>query len=110
MALQPGEPPCANYDDDDDDDDDDNEENENAVDDDGFPLILRRARVLLATDSLGPVNGVSRTTRTLIEYLTRHGVDLVVVAPRHESRVGLDVVCCPTTPISPSSIPSASTV
>jgi len=37
IALQPGESPCANYDDDDDDDD----ENENAVDDDGFPLILR---------------------------------------------------------------------
>jgi glycosyltransferase involved in cell wall biosynthesis len=89
MALRPGEPPYANYDNDNDEDEDE-DENENAVDDDGFPLILRRARVLLATDSLGPVNGVSRTTRTLIEYLTRHGVDLVVVAPRHESRVGLD--------------------
>jgi len=47
MALRPGEPPCANYDNDNDDDD----ENENTVDDDGFPLILR-ALASCATDSL----------------------------------------------------------
>ena len=37
---------CDNYDNDNDDDEED--ENENAIGDDGFPLILRRARVLLA--------------------------------------------------------------
>ncbi|OXV11949.1 hypothetical protein Egran_00290, partial [Elaphomyces granulatus] len=55
-----------------------------------------------------------------IQLLTRHGVDLVVVAPRHESRVGLDEATVNNNmtirlpgcllPISPSSIPSASTV
>ncbi|KAN0072744.1 hypothetical protein V8E54_008858 [Elaphomyces granulatus] len=56
MALRPGEPPYANYDNDNDEDEDE-DENENAVDDDGFPLILRRARVLLAT------NGTSSSRR-----------------------------------------------
>ncbi|RAL05532.1 glycosyltransferase family 4 protein [Aspergillus ibericus CBS 121593] len=46
-----------------------------------FPSILKGKRILLTTESLGPVNGVSRTTGKLIEYLRRNGVDLVVVAP-----------------------------
>lgn len=47
-----------------------------------FPSILEGKRVLLATESWGPVNGVSRTTRSLVEYLRAHGVDLVLVAPQ----------------------------
>lgn len=53
---------------------------------DNFPDILRGKRVLLTTESLGPVNGVSRTTRSLIDYLHRNGVDLAVVAPRFEGQ------------------------
>src|SRR5262249_34868065 len=48
---------------------------------DGFPSILKGRRVLLVTESLGPVNGVSRTTLSLVEYLRQHGVHLAVVAP-----------------------------
>lgn len=42
---------------------------------------IRNKRILLTTESLGPVNGVSRTTGSLIEYLQRQGADLVVVCP-----------------------------
>ncbi|KIW29163.1 uncharacterized protein PV07_04999 [Cladophialophora immunda] len=48
---------------------------------DAFPSYLQGKRVLLATESLGPVNGVSRTTLMLIEYLRRNGVQLAIVAP-----------------------------
>jgi glycosyltransferase involved in cell wall biosynthesis len=51
---------------------------------DEFPAALKGKRILLATESLGPVNGVSRTTGMLIEYLRSNGVDLAVVAPRYE--------------------------
>ncbi|RMZ85293.1 hypothetical protein DV738_g40, partial [Chaetothyriales sp. CBS 135597] len=55
---------------------------------DRFPDALRGKRILLATESLGPVNGVSRTTLSLVEYLRSHGVDLAVVAPKFdENRV-----------------------
>ncbi|KAJ9604671.1 hypothetical protein H2200_010785 [Cladophialophora chaetospira] len=48
---------------------------------DVFPSYLEGKRVLLATESLGPVNGVSRTTLMLIEYLRKNGVQLAIVAP-----------------------------
>ncbi|OAL38023.1 hypothetical protein AYO20_02856 [Fonsecaea nubica] len=48
---------------------------------DVFPAYLKGKRVLLATESLGPVNGVSRTTLMLIEYLRKNGVQLAIVAP-----------------------------
>ncbi|KAE8393420.1 hypothetical protein BDV23DRAFT_191827 [Aspergillus alliaceus] len=51
---------------------------------DEFPTILRGRRVLLTTESLGPVNGVSRTTLSLVEYLRRNGVDLAVIAPSYQ--------------------------
>lgn len=55
---------------------------------DEFPEFLKGRRVLLATESLGPVNGVSRTTLSLIEYLRRNGVQLAIVAPHSkESRL-----------------------
>lgn len=53
---------------------------------DKFPDILKSKQILLTTESLGPVNGVSRTTRSLIDYLHRHGADLAVVAPRFEGQ------------------------
>ena len=46
-----------------------------------FPNTLRGKKILLATESWGPVNGVSRTTRSLVEYLRANGADLTLVAP-----------------------------
>lgn len=46
-----------------------------------FPSTLIGKRVLLATESFGPVNGVSRTTKYLVEYLRSNGVTVAVVAP-----------------------------
>lgn len=46
-----------------------------------FPDILRGKRLLLATESFGPVNGVSRTTLNLVQYLRGQGVIVAVVAP-----------------------------
>lgn len=42
---------------------------------------LAGKRVLIATESLGPVNGVTRATASLQSYLHRHGVAYVTVAP-----------------------------
>ncbi|CAG8121342.1 unnamed protein product [Penicillium olsonii] len=46
-----------------------------------FPDTLRGKKILLATESWGPVNGVSRTTRSLVEYLRANGAELTLVAP-----------------------------
>lgn len=46
-----------------------------------FPTVLRGKKVLLATESFGPINGVSKTTLNLVEYLRSNGVDVAVVAP-----------------------------
>jgi glycosyltransferase involved in cell wall biosynthesis len=48
-----------------------------------FPAILLSKRILLASESLGPINGVSRTTTQLILYLQRHGVDIKLFAPHY---------------------------
>lgn len=47
----------------------------------GFPERLRGKRILLATESLGPINGVSRTTQSLVDYLRANGVHVATVAP-----------------------------
>jgi glycosyltransferase involved in cell wall biosynthesis len=46
-----------------------------------FPEILRGKQLLLATESFGPVNGVSKTTLNLVTYLRSQGVIVAVVAP-----------------------------
>ncbi|AEO66489.1 glycosyltransferase family 4 protein [Thermothielavioides terrestris NRRL 8126] len=46
-----------------------------------FPDALRGKRILLCTESFGPVNGVSRTTLMLVNHLRANGVDVAVVAP-----------------------------
>jgi len=46
-----------------------------------FPEILRGKKLLLATESFGPVNGVSKTTLNLVTYLRQQGVRVAVVAP-----------------------------
>jgi len=51
---------------------------------DEFPSILIGKKILLATESWGPVNGVSRTTRSFVEYLRDHGAELVLIAPHFE--------------------------
>ncbi|KAF7861647.1 uncharacterized protein EAF02_010601 [Botrytis sinoallii] len=50
-----------------------------------FPEALEGKRILLATESFGPVNGVSRTTLNLVEYLRRNGVSVAVVAPHNST-------------------------
>merc|ERR1719282_880936 len=48
-----------------------------------FPKSLVGANVLLATESLGPVNGVSRTTQSLIDYLRSNGVNVATCSPQY---------------------------
>ena len=48
-----------------------------------FPTNLIGAKVLLATESLGPVNGVSRTTQSLVDYLRNNGVNVATCAPQY---------------------------
>ncbi|KAF2208468.1 glycosyltransferase family 4 protein [Cercospora zeae-maydis SCOH1-5] len=49
-----------------------------------FPADLVGKKVLLATESLGPVNGVSRTTQSLVDYLRHHGVHVATCAPSYK--------------------------
>jgi glycosyltransferase involved in cell wall biosynthesis len=46
-----------------------------------FPEVLRGKKILLATESFGPVNGVSKTTANLVQYLRDNGANVAVVAP-----------------------------
>ncbi|KHN99378.1 Glycosyl transferase, family 1 [Metarhizium album ARSEF 1941] len=50
-----------------------------------FPAFLRGKRILLCTESFGPVNGVSRTTLMLVNHLRNHGVQVAVVAPHNHT-------------------------
>ena len=52
----------------------------------GFPADLVGKKVLLATESLGPVNGVSRTTQSLVDYLRSHGVHVATCAPYYKGQ------------------------
>lgn len=51
-----------------------------------FPTELIGKKVLLATESLGPVNGVSRTTQSLVDYLRNHGVHVATCAPYYKGQ------------------------
>jgi glycosyltransferase involved in cell wall biosynthesis len=51
--------------------------------DEEFPVALRGKRVALFSESLGPINGVSRTTTQIIRYLQANGVDLKLIAPHY---------------------------
>ena len=51
-----------------------------------FPEALRDKRILLCTESFGPVNGVSRTTLMLVTHLRAHGVQVAVVAPHNHTK------------------------
>ncbi|TFB02657.1 GDP-mannose-dependent alpha-mannosyltransferase [Trichoderma ghanense] len=50
-----------------------------------FPAALKGKRILLCTESFGPVNGVSRTTLMLVNHLRDHGVQVAVVAPHNHT-------------------------
>ncbi|KAK5996845.1 GDP-mannose-dependent alpha-mannosyltransferase [Cladobotryum mycophilum] len=50
-----------------------------------FPNALKGKRVLLCTESFGPVNGVSRTTLMLVNHLRNNGVQVAVVAPHNHT-------------------------
>ena len=52
----------------------------------GFPAHLVGKKVLLATESLGPVNGVSRTTQSLVDYLRNNGVHVATCAPYYKGQ------------------------
>ncbi|EMC97072.1 glycosyltransferase family 4 protein [Baudoinia panamericana UAMH 10762] len=51
-----------------------------------FPKQLIGKKVLLATESLGPVNGVSRTTGMLVDYLRSNGVNVATCAPFYKGQ------------------------
>ncbi|KAF9880153.1 glycosyl transferase group 1 [Colletotrichum karsti] len=51
-----------------------------------FPPSLRGKRILLCTESFGPVNGVSRTTLMLVEHLRSQGALVAVVAPHNHTK------------------------
>lgn len=51
-----------------------------------FPDALRGKRILLCTESFGPVNGVSRTTLMLVTHLREHGARVAVVAPHNHTK------------------------
>lgn len=52
-----------------------------------FPEALEGKKVLLCTESFGPVNGVSRTTLMLVNHLRANGCDLAVVSPHNSTKV-----------------------
>ncbi|KAK3312207.1 hypothetical protein B0H66DRAFT_608486 [Apodospora peruviana] len=51
-----------------------------------FPASLIGKRILLCTESFGPVNGVSRTTLMLVDHLHANGAIVAVVAPHNHTR------------------------
>ncbi|KAI0007658.1 glycosyl transferase group 1 [Xylariaceae sp. FL0662B] len=52
-----------------------------------FPPGLRGRRILLCSESFGPVNGVSRTTLMLVNHLRTHGALVSVVAPYNHTKM-----------------------
>jgi len=51
-----------------------------------FPKLLIGKQILLATESLGPVNGVSRTTQSLVDYLRNNGANVATCAPFYKGQ------------------------
>ncbi|WPH00775.1 sulfoquinovosyl transferase sqd2 [Acrodontium crateriforme] len=51
-----------------------------------FPPELVGKKILLATESLGPVNGVSRTTQSLVDYLRANGAHVATCAPYYKGQ------------------------
>lgn len=77
-----------------------------------FPAALQGKRVLLCTESFGPVNGVSRTTLMLVNHLRAHGCQVAVVAPHNSTKVNTFIPNVPpsrpnTTATAPTNDPAA---
>ncbi len=71
-----------------------------------FPQRLCGKRILLCTESFGPVNGVSRTTLMLVNHLRAHGANVAVVAPHNHTKVNTFVpTVVPEAPSATSSSP-----
>ncbi|PKS05949.1 hypothetical protein jhhlp_007782 [Lomentospora prolificans] len=51
-----------------------------------FPESIKGKRILLCTESFGPVNGVSRTTLMLVNHLRSQGAHVAVVAPHNHTK------------------------
>ena len=49
-----------------------------------FPERLRHRRLMLVTESLGPTNGVTRATISLLNYLQQNEVEVVAIAPYYD--------------------------
>ncbi|KAK3290385.1 uncharacterized protein B0H64DRAFT_57328 [Chaetomium fimeti] len=71
-----------------------------------FPDALRGKRILLCTESFGPVNGVSRTTMMLVNHLRANGANVVVVAPHtaESTFVPKELVAAPSSAQKPEII------
>ncbi|KAI0400164.1 glycosyltransferase family 4 protein [Xylaria palmicola] len=54
-----------------------------------FPTPLRNRRILVCSESFGPVNGVSRTTLMIVNHLRSHGALVSVVAPCNHTKVNI---------------------
>lgn len=68
-----------------------------------FPEALKGKKVLLCTESFGPVNGVSRTTLMLVNHLRANGCDLAVVSPHNSTKVNTFIPKFATTTSTPTS-------
>lgn len=76
-----------------------------------FPEALKGKRVLLCTESFGPVNGVSRTTLMLVNHLRANGCNVAVVAPHNSTKVNTFVPkLSPPTSSSSQTQPPASSI
>lgn len=51
-----------------------------------FPPELVGKKILLASESLGPINGVSRTTQSLVDYLRANGAHVATCAPQYKGQ------------------------
>ncbi|KAI3319480.1 glycosyltransferase family 4 protein [Xylariaceae sp. AK1471] len=54
-----------------------------------FPSNLRNRRILVCSESFGPINGVSRTTLMIVNHLRSHGALVSVVAPYNHTKVNI---------------------
>ncbi|KAH8882908.1 glycosyltransferase family 4 protein [Thozetella sp. PMI_491] len=71
-----------------------------------FPPALRGKRILLCTESFGPVNGVSRTTLMLVNHLRAKGAIVAVVAPHNHTRQNTFVPATPNAKAVAGSAPA----
>lgn len=74
-----------------------------------FPEALKGKRVLLCTESFGPVNGVSRTTLMLVNHLRANGCNVAVVAPHNSTKVNTFVPKLSSPPTTSSQAQSSTT-